>query len=310
MKKIFLLFLFFGFISLAADQLIETSPLDSGDTHCQNGGLMVVVGDDADGSGFIEDGETKSTAYICNGKNGCDTVFKIQTAASCQTNYGIVVKGGVDCDADGNVDSGEETSVELCYGESRDNGIYATEGAVASEGQKGSDGKASEFIITEESAGENCAAGGSRIEIRFDANGNGTFEESEISVHYVCNGTSPQGSQGEQGKQGIAGTDGKDGVDGAKGEHGDKGEQGEQGIAGEPGEAGPDGFDSLVSMVDEAAGSNCENGGKKFMSGLDKDRNGLLDESEVKNSYYICNGEDAVEASEQATSSGCSLTIF
>ena len=173
---------------------------------------------------------------------------------------------------------------------------------------RGKDGKASKLVVSEEPAGENCASGGSKIENCFDANGNDTFEDSEISVYYVCNGE--QGLQGEQGRQGVAGTDGMDGSDGAKGERGDKGEQGDQGPTGEPGAAGPDGFDSLVSIVDEAAGDQCANGGKKFMSGLDKDRNGVLDESEVKNSYYICNGENAVEASEAASSSGCSVTIF
>ena len=49
---------------------------------------------------------------------------------------------------------------------------------------------------------------------------------------------------------------------------------------------------------------------KKFLSGIDTDRNGVLDESEVKNSYYICNGEDAVEASEQAASSGCTVSLI
>ena len=46
------------------------------------------------------------------------------------------------------------------------------------------------------------------------------------------------------------------------------------------------------------------------MSGLDKDRNGVLDEGEVKSTSYLCNGDDAVEASEAAANSGCSLTIL
>lgn len=310
MKKIFLLCLLFGFVPLAADQLVETATLDPGEGNCENGGIKIVVGDDEDSSGSIEDSEIKSSASICKGKNGCDTVFKIQDSSSCSSLYGIIVTSGVDCDSDGNIDAGQETAVELCYGESKENGAYAAEGASAANGGEGAEGKVTEFVVTEDVEGH-CPAGGSRIETRFDANGNGTFEESEVSVHYVCNGDSPQGPQGEKGRQGVAGTDGKDGADGAKGERGDKGEQGEQGIAGEQGEAGSDGFDSLVSIVDEAAGDNCENGGKKFMSGLDKDKNGILDDSEVKNSYYICNGKDAVEASEQAaSSSGCSLTVF
>ena len=200
----------------------------------------------------------------------------------------------------------------LCYGGKGSDASATLPGSGnASNGDKGAEGRASELVVSEEPKGENCAEGGSKVEIRFDADGSETFEESEITVKYVCNGNNaPQGSQGEPGKQGIAGTDGLDGADGAKGERGDKGEQGDQGEPGEKGETGSDGFDSLVSVVDEAAGDNCENGGKKLMSGIDKDRNGILDESEVKNSYYICNGPDAAEASETATSSGCSLTLL
>ena len=311
MKRIILLLSVFVSAQLCADWLIETTELGSGNEHCPDGGVLVSLGEDSNPDGVLdENDELLPPVYICNGKNGCDTVFKIQAAESCQTNYGVVVKSGLDCDSDGNIDSGKETEVELCYGESKGNGVDATEGTVAFDGPEGSAGRASELVVTEEPAGEHCAAGGTKIENRFDANENGEFEESEIVVKYICNGESPQGSQGEQGNQGIAGTDGKDGAQGAKGERGDKGETGEAGIDGEPGEDGADGYDSLLSVVDEPAGDNCANGGKKFLSGIDTDRNGVLDESEVKNSYYICNGEDAVEASEQAASSGCAVSLI
>lgn len=216
-----------------------------------------------------------------------DTVDLLPGDANCPEG-GVAIFIGEDIDDNGHLEESEiQSSTYVC---------------------RGKDGKASKLVVSEEPAGENCPSGGSKIEHSFDANGNDTFEDSEISVYYICNGE--QGLQGEQGRQGVAGTDGLDGSAGEKGERGDKGEQGDPGVAGEPGAAGPDGFDSLVSIVDEAAGNNCKNGGKKFMSGLDKDRNGILDKSEVKNSYYICNGKDAEEASEQAVSSGCSLTIL
>ena len=198
----------------------------------------------------------------------------------------------------------------LCYGSKGSNGDSHTEGGKSDDGANGKNGKTPEFIITNEPAGDNCAAGGIKVENRLDTNGNGEFEDSEITVDYICDGESPQGSQGQPGDQGLAGIDGKDGADGAKGERGDQGEQGEPGIAGEPGENGADGYDSLVSATDEPAGENCANGGKKFISGIDTDRNGVLDESEIKNSYYICNGENAVEASEEVTSSGCTITTI
>lgn len=314
MKKIFLLFLLFFVLPLAGVQTIETHDLPLNDSDCPGGGMEVLVGEDAGGDG-LDENEITSRVCICNGENGCDMLSGAQQSSSlgakCPTAYGVVVTSGVDCDSDGNIDSGKAVETVICYGVKGENGSGASvSGGNAAAGTEGSDGNVSEIVVSEEPKGENCTEGGTKIEARFDSDGNGSFGDDEKSVSYICNGERPQGSQGEQGKQGIAGTDGKDGADGAQGDRGDKGEQGEQGEAGEKGETGSDGFNSLVSVVDEAAGDNCEYGGKKFMSGLDKDGNGVLDESEVKNSYYICNGNDAVEASEAAASSGCSLTLF
>jgi Collagen triple helix repeat (20 copies). len=319
MKKIIPLFLLFAFLPLAADETIYTVKLLPGDTHCNNGGAAVFTGEDLNSDGKLEEGvdAITSSTYICNGDNGCKLIASVGVPTTsypqCYPNNGVSIKSGVDCNLNGEIDDGKETEIILCYGAKGADGTNGTASiavADAAEGSNGSDGKASEFVVTEEPAGENCAEGGLKVETRFDSDGSGIVEDSEVSVKYVCNGERPQGSKGEQGDQGIAGMDGKDGADGAKGERGDKGEPGEPGVAGEKGEAGSDGFDSLVSVIDEPAGNNCEDGGKKFMSGVDSDRNGILDESEVKNSYYICNGEDAEEASEQAVSSGCSLTVF
>lgn len=314
MKKIFPLFLLFFFLPLAGVQTIEKNILPLNDSNCPGGGMEVLVGEDTGGDG-LDENEITSRVCICNGENGCDMLSGAQQSSSlgakCPTAYGVVVTSGVDCDSNGNIDAGKAIETVICYGVKGENGSGSSvSGGNAADGETGADGKVSEIVVSEEPKGENCKEGGTKIETRFDSDGNGSFGDDENSVSYICNGESPQGSQGEQGKQGIAGTDGKDGADGAQGERGDKGEQGDQGEVGEPGEAGPDGFDSLVSVVDEPAGDNCENGGKKFMSGIDKDGNGLLDEREVKNSSYICNGKNAVEASEAAASSGCSLTLF
>ncbi len=316
MRKIFLLFLFFAFFPLSAGQIIEQEPVDPGDENCQAGGVKVSVGEDLDTDTVLDDNEVSSYAYICAGENGCNVIVKVSPSSSqdsqCEKNAGIVISSGLDCNSDGNIDTNDALShdTELCYGSKGSNGSGLTGGGESAGGSDGTNGKTTEFIITDEPAGDNCAAGGKKIENRFDANGNGEFEESEITVKYVCNGYSEQGVKGEPGKQGTAGKDGKDGKNGAKGERGDKGEQGEAGIAGETGENGADGYDSLISVVDEAAGDHCKNGGKKFLNGFDTDRDGVLSDSEVKNSYYVCNGEDAAEASETASSSGCSLTVF
>lgn len=317
MRKIFLLFLFFAFFPLSAGQIIKQEVVDPGDENCPAGGIKVSVGEDLNTNTVLDENEVASYAYVCGGENGCNVIVKVSPSSSiqdskCEKNSGIVISSGLDCNSDGNIDNDDTLShdTELCYGSKGSNGSGSAEGGESEGGADGTNGKTTEFVITDEPAGDNCAAGGKKIENRFDANGNGEFEESEITVKYVCNGESLQGSKGEQGNQGVAGTDGKDGAKGAKGERGDKGEQGEAGIAGEAGETGADGYDSLISVVDEPAGANCTNGGKKFLNGFDTDRDGVLSESEVKSSYYVCNGEDAAEASETAASSGCSLTVF
>ena len=312
MKKIILLISVFVSAQLCADWLIETTALDKGTENCPNGGVLVSLGEDSNSNGHLdENDELLPPVYICNGENGTDgckmlAVPSLNSSQICKPS--VTISSGLDCDDDGNIDSASEMT--LCYGKKGDNGSIQIDVHDAEDGTDGANGNATTFVVNEEPAGENCAAGGLKVETSFDSDGNGTIEDSEISVEYVCNGESPQGSQGEPGEQGIAGTDGKDGAQGAKGERGDKGETGEAGIEGEAGEAGDDGYDSLLSVVDEPAGDHCANGGKKFLSGADTDRNGVLDESEVKNSYYICNGEDAVEASEQAASSGCTVSLI
>ncbi|MBN1114613.1 MAG: hypothetical protein JXA66_04675, partial [Oligoflexia bacterium] len=66
----------------------------------------------------------------------------------------------------------------------------------------------------------------------------------------------------------------------------------------------------LVKIVDEPAGENCENGGKKVLSGLDNNGNNVLDDDEILSTAYVCNGNDGEDAlpisilEEPATSCG------
>ncbi len=307
MKKIFLLFSVFVSAQLCADWLIATTDLNKGNEHCPDGGVLVSLGEDSNTDGVLdENDDLLPLVYICNGSDGDDgcrmlAVPSLNSSAECKPS--VTISSGLDCDDDGNIDSATDTT--LCYGKKGANGSVQIDSGSAEDGESGSDGndgKTSELVITEEPAGENCSNGGTKIESR--------FEESVISVAYICNGADGLEPEGPKGSAGLPGTDGKDGAQGAKGEPGDQGEQGEPGIAGETGADGEDGYDSLLSVIDEPAGDNCAAGGKKFLSGIDADRNGVLDESEVRNSYYICNGEDAVEASEQASNSGCTLALI
>lgn len=310
MKKIILLFSIFVSAQLCADWVIETTTLNPGDDNCPAGGVLVTFSDTEQ---TAEWNDNLPEAYICNGEKGCDMLATMDsvTGTRCpESKHGILIKSGVDCDSNGSIDPGEETETLLCSGHNGTNADNpSVEGGNAADGNDGKNGKATKIVVSEEPKGENCAEGGSKIETCFDADGNETFDESEITIKYVCKGNKgPSGTPGPEGPKGEPGADGRDGKNGDKGETGDKGEQGEQGEPGEPGANGADGHDTLMSVADEPAGSNCKNGGKKFMSGADTDRNGILDESEIKSSYYICNGVDAVEASDSVKESGCALT--
>ncbi|UCS93229.1 hypothetical protein KZP23_21685 [Echinicola marina] len=62
------------------------------------------------------------------------------------------------------------------------------------------------------------------------------------------------------------------------------------------GEIGPNGLSSLTNITDEKAGTNCETGGLKIETGLDSDSNGLLDQNEVLNVNYVCNGSNGLSS--------------
>jgi len=122
----------------------------------------------------------------------------------------------------------------------------------------------------------------------------------------------PEGPPGPAGAQGPAGADGQDGVDGQDGAvgatgptgpSGPAGPQGDQGPQGEQGPAGDDGevaIKTLINTSDEAAGSNCANGGVKIEVGEDANADGILDTDEVDYSLtrYICNGEDGQDGAD------------
>ncbi|MCG8696992.1 MAG: hypothetical protein MI922_02975 [Bacteroidales bacterium] len=53
---------------------------------------------------------------------------------------------------------------------------------------------------------------------------------------------------------------------------------------------GINGVNSLVNILPEPIGKNCEVGGIRVESGLDQNGDGVLDEDEVQERRYVCNG--------------------
>lgn len=61
---------------------------------------------------------------------------------------------------------------------------------------------------------------------------------------------------------------------------------------------GTDGINTLVNIETEVAGSNCDNGGIRIESGLDLNNNSNLDDSEIDDYKYICNGVNGVDGTD------------
>ncbi|GEM_PF-2636975 len=71
---------------------------------------------------------------------------------------------------------------------------------------------------------------------------------------------------------------------------GSDGKDGEPGQPGAPGQNGANGISAMVVSTTEPAGSHCANGGTKLEIGMDADSDGILIESEIVSTQYVCNG--------------------
>ena len=241
--------------------LIDVTNISSG-TICETGGIRIVTGLDLDRNQILTDDEINTVNFVCNGLQG-------------------------------------ET------GENGTNSLVETEPL---------------------EAGGECPTGGTLISVGLDLNGSGTLESNEITyTTVVCNGE--DGQDGQDGQDGEDGEDGQDGTDGNDGQDGQAGDNGHStlvvtspdsevcpdgGIKIEIGLDlndnlildvdeitsteyvcdGEDGDSSLIRTSNESAGDNCPNGGIKLETGIDSNGNGVLDNSEVVTTDYICDGEN------------------
>ncbi len=124
----------------------------------------------------------------------------------------------------------------------------------ASDGDDGAPGAAAPVSLLDSEVvapgDAECSAGGVRIFVGTDEDGDGALAEDERRTSQVlCNGAAgPTGQDGEPGSDGDDGDDGDDGV-------------------GSPGESGEDGDD--ISAESEPPGDNCEAGGFEiFQNGV------------------------------------------
>jgi ELWxxDGT repeat protein len=249
-------------------------------------GTSAVVRDGADGKScsVIDNGNgTKTLAcsdgtsvVVSDGAAGADgRGALVQTqpeppGASCPAG-GVAVLIGVDANGNGVLDPTEVAQTShVCHG------------VTGPAGQTGADGKTTLVQIQSEPTGATCPAGGTVVKAGIDQNGNGVLDPAEATqTTYVCHG-----AQGAPGNDGTSCTV----VDNGGGSKIIACSDGTQVTLtdGEDGEDGQDGLTSLIRLDDEAPGVNCPNGGVAIKTGVDLDRDGVLQDGEVTQTKYVC----------------------
>ena len=77
-----------------------------------------------------------------------------------------------------------DTFEKVCHG---NDGAVGINGTVGADSTDGNDGLHSLITMTDEPVGINCAIGGTRIDVGFDANTNGLLDGNEITAtEYIC----------------------------------------------------------------------------------------------------------------------------
>ncbi len=217
-----------------------------------------------------------------DGKNGKNALVRIDAepaGANCAAG-GLAVRTGLDADGDGLLSDEEVMDTRyVCNGQ----GI----------------GTNSLVSITDEPVGGQCGdAAGKRIDSGLDLDGNGQLDPGEItSTAYVCNGTGeginsmvnlsdepPGGHCGD-----VAGVRIDSGLDTNHNGQLDPGEITATSYVCN-GADGEDGLNTLVRTEPETPGANCTHGGLALERGLDINRDGILQPSEIENTSYVCNG--------------------
>jgi hypothetical protein len=280
-----------------AVSLVEVSEEAPG-ANCSSGGHKVEAGLDDDGDGALAAEEVDTTEYVCNGDDGAAALVQSTeepAGANCAAG-GVRIDSGLDDGA-----GGETAADGILSGDE----IAAT--SYVCHGEDGADAIQPLVEVTVEPAGANCTAGGQRVDVGLDDDGDGVLSTSEISyTSYVCDGEDglttlvdvteePAGANCANGGSRVdIGADTN--ADGAL----DTGEiQATDYVCN-----GEDGFSTLLTSNAEPAGANCAAGGQRLDSGLDNGdggetaRDGVLGAGEIDVTQYVCDGADGQDADQ------------
>jgi len=344
---------------LDADHTLEKSEVDvskvvcHGDAHlvkvdeaapgaqCPAGGIRVQSGFDRNGNHLLDAGEVQGIEFVCNGKDGKNTLVKHSNIPASATGPcffgGTRLESGLDQNSNGTLEASEVlTTQDICSVQVNKSmtlvknsailpGPVCTYGGVkievgiddndnhileASEVDSTADQCSSVIIVdglttlttTASASAVQCPFGGIVLRSGLDKNRNGVLDTEEYSdIDVICNGangyngvTKTEPYSGSQCSSG-AGIRVKSGLD-----------LNRNGVLDDPGEvqntsyvcngaAGKDGISTLIRTSN--AGSICGSyGGTRFESGMDVNRDNILQPAEVQNTAYVCNGQDGLNA--------------
>ena len=132
-------------------------------TSCITGGNTFEIGSDSNSDGVLDVSEVGITVDICNGSQGPEGP---QGPAGADGSEGVAGTNGT-------------------------NGTNGQDGAQGVAGANGTEALNALVNSISESAGNNCANGGTRIDVGVDDNADGVLSATEIDqTQYVCNGGS------------------------------------------------------------------------------------------------------------------------
>jgi hypothetical protein len=276
--------------------------------ECAAGGQKLTSGLDFNRNGTLDIDEVIQTKYICNGVSPVvhPSLVKTENVGPGEfcANGGVKISSGLDVNEDGLLSEGEITgNAYICHGEDGENSL-------------------SLVAVEKEADGANCSAGGNKVTSGQDLNADGTLQAEEVTdVNYICNGT--DGIDGEDGLSALVNVaDEPEGVNCPSG--GKRIETGQDDNADGVlqtseidqsdylcnGENGDSAISSLVRVEQEAAGANCSAGGYVLHTGMDANANAYLDNSEISESHYVCNGEDGAGSGDGGSGGAADTNYF
>ena len=255
---------------------VRTSTEPAG-TNCQNGGQKIERGRDLNRNGQLDVSEITSTNYVCNGidgTNGHDARTRTSITNDptlCASGSGVIFESGTDNNDNGVLDDPEVSTTDVIC--------------------DGADGKTTRMIVATEPAGTNCAVGGFSVVYGVDENDNGLLDTAEQSpAQYICHG--------QDGYSVVMRVTADIAICSWNGYRLQFGQDLDRNGILDTGEEtsdfyicnGSDGLISRINISDEPNSENCAAGGKRVDTGMDINRNGLLDSTEITATNYVCNG--------------------